>query len=59
MRGTVAAVCIAFYVLGAMVTVSIVGKPREPLPGGVATFTVLTQAALALGVYYLWTTGNA
>lgn len=57
MRGVVAGVCIGFYVLGAMVTTSIVGKPREPLEGGVAAFTVLTQAALALGVYYLWATG--
>ena len=57
MRGAVTVVIIAFFAFGSMATISLVGKPREPLTGGVAAATVLTQAALSIGVYWLWAAG--
>ena len=54
MRGAVAIAIITFQVLGSLVTISVVGKPREPLTGGVAATVVLVQALICLGIYWLW-----
>ncbi len=35
-----------FLGLGTLASVAIVGKPREPITGGVAAFVVLTNASI-------------
>lgn len=38
--------------LGAVTTISLVGKPREPITGGVAAFSVLVQAAIIVTLIF-------
>lgn len=39
-------VAVAFFVVGTLATVSMVGKPREPLDGGTAALVVLANGLL-------------
>jgi len=55
------AVCIAMIALqtfGVSVTVTVVGKPRKPLTGGVAAGTLVFAAAFMVGVIYLYASAS-
>lgn len=54
MRNVVAIVILGWYALAALIVVTQVGKPREPLTGGVAAFTLLVSGLSAWGIAYLW-----
>ena len=45
---------IAFQVLGAVLAVSIVGRPREPMTPGAAAFTVFFNAVMILLIVLGW-----
>jgi hypothetical protein len=44
---------ITLYVLSAVITISEVGKPRQPMPGSTAAVSTVIAALLILGVLYL------
>jgi hypothetical protein len=43
-----------FFGLGALLTISTVGKERKPTTGGVAALTVLVQALIIFALLYWW-----
>ncbi|MEU0937600.1 hypothetical protein [Embleya sp. NPDC005971] len=43
-------VLIGYFILGAMVTMAIVGKPRLPITNGAAMFVVLANAVITVGL---------
>ncbi len=45
---------VGFQVLGILVTIGTVGKPREPLKNGAAVAVVIVQAFLTYCVIVLW-----
>lgn len=49
MHTTMLSILIAFLGLGAVATVSLVGKPRKPVTPGVAVASVIINALLIVG----------
>lgn len=45
---------VALLTFGALSTVASVGKPRQPLTGGVAAFTVLSSGAIIAAILIFW-----
>jgi len=42
-----------FFAVGALLTISLIGKPREPLTAGSAAITVLINAAFIASIW-IW-----
>jgi hypothetical protein len=42
----------AFMALGAITSIAMIGKPREPITPGVAVVNVLIAAGLAVGIVH-------
>lgn len=50
-------VMVSMFVIGALVTVNSVGKPRRPVTPGTAAWVLAVNAAYVVLIILLWPTG--
>lgn len=48
------AVLAIFFALAALLTITVVGKPRKPMGGGQAAFVVLVQTFIIFSLLWWW-----